>query len=145
MILDSARPTRKVIIKEQLATDVEISPADLAKVAADAIDAKKGSEVVILDMSDLIGIVDLFVIATGASKRRISTMIEEVDQRLRGHGRRKLRIEGLDTCEWVLADYGDLAVHILMEDARRFYALERLWGDAPRIHWEPADTLNSQG
>ena len=111
--------------------------AELAAIAADAIDAKQGSGIVILDMGDLLGIVDVFVIGTGTSKRQVRTMLEEVDLRLGRSGRKPLRTEGLDTGEWVLADYGDLVVHIFQTEARAFYALDRLWGDAPRLLWEP--------
>ena len=88
-------------------------------------------------MGDLIGIVDIFVIGSGTSKRQVKTMIEEVDLRFGQCGRKPLRTEGLDTGEWVLADYGDLVVHIFQTAARDFYALERLWGDAPRLDWAP--------
>ena len=111
--------------------------AELAAIAAHAIDAKHGSDVLILDMGDLLGIVDIFVIGSGTSKRQVRTMIEEVDLRLGRCGRNPLRTEGLDTGEWVLADYGDLVVHIFQTEARDFYALDRLWGDAPRLFWEP--------
>ena len=106
-------------------------------IAAHAIDAKQGTGVVILDMGDLLGIVDIFVIGSGTSKRQVRTMIEEVKLRLGRYGRKPLRTEGLDTGEWVLADYGDLVIHIFQTGARDFYALERLWGDAPRLDWAP--------
>lgn len=125
-------------IENHKATGIDLPTADLAAIAADAIDAKQGSEIVVLDMGDLLGIVDLFVIASGSSKRRVRTIVEEVELRLARSGRRPLRAEGLDTGEWVLVDYGDLVVHVFQPEAREFYALERLWGDAPRLGWEPA-------
>ena len=87
-------------------------------------------------MGDLLGIVDIFVIASGASKRQVRTLVEEVDAQLERYGRSPLRIEGRGTGDWVLVDYGDLAVHIFQPEARDFYSLERLWGDAPRIQWQ---------
>ena len=109
----------------------------MALVAAEAIDDKRGFEVVILDVGELLRIADVFVIATATSKRQVNALAEEVMDQLRQYGRRPLRIEGKDTGEWVLVDYGDLVVHLFQPDARAFYSLERLWGDAPRIAWEP--------
>ena len=108
----------------------------MAEIAADALDTKQGRDIVILDMGRLLGILDLFVIASGTSKRQVRSLAEEVDGRLEEQGRTPLRVEGMDTAEWVLFDYGDLAVHIFQPEAREFYALERLWGDAPRLSWE---------
>lgn len=105
--------------------------------AAGALDAKQGRDIVILDVGRLLGIVDLFVIASGSSKRQVRTLAEEVDLRLEEHGRVPLRVEGMDTAEWVLLDYGELAVHIFQPEAREFYTLERLWGDARRLSWTP--------
>lgn len=105
--------------------------------AADALDAKQGRDILILDMGRLLEILDLFVIASGTSKRQVRTLAEEVDLRLEERGRVPLRVEGMDTAEWLLLDYGDLAVHIFQPEAREFYALERLWGDAPRVPWAP--------
>ena len=102
------------------------------------MDSKQGRDILILEMGDLLGIVDIFVIASGASKRQVRTLAEEVDSRLVGYGRSPLRREGLDTGEWVLLDYGDLVVHIFQPEARDLYSLERLWGDAPRVPWAPA-------
>ena len=116
---------------------IHLSTEELAAVAAEAIDSKQGRDIAILRMGDLLGIVDLFVIASGTSKRQVRTLAQEVDDRLGQRGRPPLRREGLDTAEWVLLDYGDLVVHIFQPDARDLYALERLWGDAPRVPWTP--------
>ena len=122
---------------------IDLQPEELASYAADAMDGKQGRDIVILDMGDLLGIVDTFVIASGASKRQVRTLAEEVDGELERYGRSPLRLEGMDTAEWVLLDYGDLAVHIFQPEARDLYSLERLWGDAPRVPWAP--TLGVDG
>ena len=119
------------------AATIDLPPEELASVAADAMDDKQGHDIVILDMGNLLGIVDTFVIASGTSKRQVRTLAEEVDTQLEQLGRAPLRVEGMDTAEWVLLDYGDLAVHIFQPDARDLYSLERLWGDAPRVPWAP--------
>ena len=104
--------------------------------AARAIDDKKGADISILDVSELLQIVDAFVIATGANRRQVQALAEAVDERLREEGRRPLREEGRTEGEWLLLDYGDLVVHVFQPESRDYYSLERLWGDAPRLAWE---------
>ena len=137
----------QVSITHDQAAGFDLPSGELATVAADAIDRKQGHDIVILDVGDLLGIVDMFVIASGTSKRQVRTLAEEVDVTLERHSRSPLRREGMDTAEWVLLDYGDLAVHIFQPEARDFYSLERLWGDAPRMAWVPpvADSWAAAG
>ena len=110
----------------------------MARTAADALADKKGVDIVLLEVGDLLAITGVFVIATGTSRPHVQTLAEEVEKRLKEVGRRPLREEGRREGEWVLIDYGDFIIHIFQPEAREFYGLERLWGDAPRIEWEPA-------
>ena len=119
------------------AIPIDATSAELAQLAAAAIDDKKGTDVTILDVSELLQIVDAFVIATGGSRRQVQALAESVDERLRERGRRPLRQEGKTEGEWVLLDYGDIVVHVFQPEPRDYYSLERLWGDAPRIAWDP--------
>ncbi len=100
-----------------------------------AADAKKAADVVILDVGDVLGIADLFVIASGANDRQVRTIVDHVEEALRILGRRPLRREGRADSRWVLLDYGDVVVHVFRDDVRRFYDLERLWADAGRVDW----------
>jgi ribosome-associated protein len=109
----------------------------LAKAAADALADKKGVDIVLLDVGDLLTITDVFVIATGTSRPHVQALSEHVVERLKDAGRRPLRDEGLEQAEWVLLDYGDFVVHVFQDEQRHYYGLERLWGDAPRVEWEP--------
>jgi ribosome-associated protein len=112
-----------------------------AQRAATAIDDKKGLGVVLLDVSGLLVITDIFVIATGTSTRHAKTLAEEVEAQLKANDRRPLRTEGFEDSTWVLLDYGDVVVHVFDEPTRDYYDLERLWGDAPRLEFvtsEPA-------
>jgi ribosome-associated protein len=109
-----------------------------AQTAAAAIDDKKGLGVVLLDVSGLLVITDMFVIASGTSRRHVLTLAEVVEERLRDLERRPLRREGLESATWVLLDYGDVVVHLFDEPTRRYYDLERLWVDAPRTEFDPA-------
>ncbi len=97
-----------------------------------------GEDVVVLDVSELLWICDLFLIATGRTDRRVKTLAEEVIHRLAEEGRRPLRTEGLRDARWVLLDYGDVVVHLFQPEVRGYYELERLWGDAPRIDYPAA-------
>ncbi len=83
-------------------------------------------------------ITDLFVIASGTSRRHVLTLVEETEKQLKDIERRPLRREGMEGGQWVLLDYGDVVVHVFDEETRAYYDLERLWGNAPRLEFEPA-------
>ncbi|MHB8465025.1 MAG: ribosome silencing factor [Acidimicrobiales bacterium] len=104
------------------------------EVAAQAALAKKGDDVLILEVGEVLAITDSFVIASAPNERLVRAIAEEVEKRVKEEGGPgPLRIEGLREGEWVLLDYGDFVVHLFREDTRRFYDLERLWADAPRV------------
>jgi ribosome-associated protein len=105
--------------------------------AARAADDKKGAETVVLAVGAVLALTDHFVITHGTNPRQVRTIAEEVERRITELGGPKpLRIEGLDDLSWVLLDYGDFVVHVFNEDARRYYELERLWADVPKVEWE---------
>ncbi len=85
-------------------------------------------------------ITDMFVIATGTSRRHVLTLAEETEAKLKESDRRPLRREGFDDAQWVLLDYGDVVVHVFDQETRAYYDLERLWGDAPREEWSTVPT-----
>lgn len=114
-------------------TDIHQETLDAARAAVAAIEDKKGIEPALLDVSGLLGVTDLFLIASGTSSRHVRTLVDEVEERLRALGRKPLRREGVEYGHWVLLDYGDLVVHIFDAENREYYDLERLWGDAPRL------------
>lgn len=112
-------------------------PFELCRLAALAAADKKADRPVILDVGRLLGIVDAFVICSGANDRQVRTIAEEVEARLKADGGPSpLRVEGRDEAVWVLLDYGDFLVHIFLEEWRTYYDLERLWKDAPRVEWD---------
>jgi ribosome-associated protein len=114
----------------------------LARAAGDALYAKNGSDIVLLDVEEAFFLSDVFVIATGTSRINVQALADHVEEKLKEHYDIKpLRVEGRSQGEWVLVDFGDIIVHIFQAEAREFYSLERLWGDAGRIKWvEPAVT-----
>jgi ribosome-associated protein len=112
---------------------------DRARIAAQAADDKKAEDIVVLDVGDIMGIVDAFVIAHASNTRLVRAIVDEVrEQLLVLAGVKPRSVEGHDDWSWVLLDYGDLVVHIFLEETREFYGLERLWTDAPRIAWKGA-------
>lgn len=84
-------------------------------------------------MSQLLVVTDVFLIASGTSRRHVQTLAEEVESRLKEIDRRPLRREGLEDASWVLLDYGDLILHVFDQETRAYYDIERLWSDAPRL------------
>jgi ribosome-associated protein len=112
---------------------------DWVCLAARAAADKGGADTTVLEVGRVLAIVDAFVITCGRNRRQVATIADEVRQRLRSEaGRSPLRTEGLEDSEWVLIDYGDFVVHVFLDETRRYYTLERLWADAPRLEWEPA-------
>ncbi|HSL57872.1 MAG TPA: ribosome silencing factor [Acidimicrobiales bacterium] len=107
--------------------------------AARAADAKGGTDTVVLDVGDVLSITDAFVITSAGNSRLVKTIVDEVEERVKADGGPSpRRIEGLDRLEWVLLDYGVFVVHVFLDETRRFYELERLWSDVPRLDWAPA-------
>jgi len=106
-------------------------------VAARASWEKGGEDTVILSVGETLSITDAFVITSGSNPRMIRTMTEEVEAKIKAAGGpAPVSIEGLDDARWVLMDYGDFVVHLLLTEAREFYQLDRLWSDAERWDWE---------
>jgi ribosome-associated protein len=91
---------------------------------------KKAEKLVVLNLQGLTSVADYFVLATASSDRQAQALADAVEAALKAEGRRPLSIEGYSS-PWILVDYGDVVFHIFHDEARRFYGLERLWGDAP--------------
>ena len=103
--------------------------AHLKKGVAALLD-KKAEKLVVLNLQGLTSMADYFVLATAGSDRQAQALADAVEAALKAEGRRPLSIEGYSS-PWILVDYGDVVFHIFHDEARRFYGLERLWGDAP--------------
>jgi ribosome-associated protein len=99
-----------------------------------AVDDKKGGDLVLLDISEIASFASYFVICSGDSSRQIQAIADEVELRMREqNGIRPAHVEGYRNAEWILLDYADIVVHVFSKNARAFYDLERLWRDAKRI------------
>jgi len=109
-------------------------------VAARAADAKLGTDVVVLEVGEVLALCGWFVIASAANERQVKAICDEVEQQVHEAGGPKpARIEGLADRQWVLIDYGDVVVHVFQREQREFYDLDRLWADVPRLDWaDPA-------
>ena len=116
-----------------------VTASDISKIderirwALQAAAEKKAIDLTVLDLRGIASFTDFFVIATGANKRQVQAISDEVVEQLKRRGTRSARVEGYQTAEWILIDYGDFIVHVFDEKARRFYDLERLWRDARRV------------
>ena len=109
----------------------------LALLCRDLAENRKAENVVVLDVTKVSSITDYFVIATGTNRRQVQAISDEVVEQLKHSGTRAARVEGYQTAEWILVDYGDFVLHVFDEKARRFYDLERLWREASRIDVVP--------
>jgi ribosome-associated protein len=105
----------------------EISTAVLA-----ALD-KKAQEVVVLDLRDTPAFTDYFVVCSGQNVRQVQAIADSIEEALRGGKVRPSHVEGYERAEWVLMDFFTFIVHVFTPATRKFYSLERLWGDAERI------------
>ena len=115
-----------------------------ARVAAVAIADKKGENVSLIDLSGLLVVTDVFVIASGTSRRHVKSLADDVEAALREIDRKPIRREGTDYGEWVLLDYGDVVVHLFDHETREYYDLEHLWSNAPVIEFEYQPTQPAQ-
>lgn len=106
---------------------------EMAKKIAGILDSKKATDLSILEIGKLTSLGDYFVVASAGSTTQVKALADEVDMQLSKAGFEPKRIEGYQSCTWVLMDYYDVMVHIFFEETRGFYALDRLWADAPRI------------
>ncbi|GAA1469391.1 ribosome silencing factor [Microbacterium thalassium] len=114
---------------------------EMLDIAVAAADAKGGEDLVALDVSEPLPLVDVFLVVTGRSERNVAAIADEVEDRLLAAGHKRLRREGREESRWILLDFGDLVVHVFHEQERMYYGLERLWKDCPTVPFElPAHT-----
>ena len=107
------------------------SPTQLAHFIADIIFEKKGEECVVLDTSRTVGpLADYLIVATARGKRQVQALSEEIMDRAKAFGARRLSETGRAYGFWVLLDYGDVIVHLMQPEARRFYDIDALYSDA---------------
>ncbi|MCG7336442.1 ribosome silencing factor [Sporosarcina sp. ACRSM] len=106
----------------------------LLTTAYQAVDDKKGEDIVVLNMEGVSLIADQFIICHANSERQVQAIAKEVADKAAEIGHPVKRMEGLDLARWVLVDLGDVVVHVFHRDERGYYNLEKLWGDAPLLN-----------
>ncbi|MDU0346070.1 ribosome silencing factor [Microbacterium sp. KSW2-29] len=116
---------------------------EMARIAALAADSKSGDDIVALDVSEPLPLVDVFLLVTGRNERNVAAIADEVEEKLLEAGHKRLRREGRQESRWVLLDFGDLVVHVFHEEERVYYGLERLWKDCPVIPIELPTPANA--
>lgn len=111
---------------------------ELATTIAQIIDEKQGTDIVVLPVGDVVGITEYFVVASASNVRLVGAVSDAVLGDVRNLLERgPLRSEGTREKQWVLIDYGDVVVHIFVDEARRFYEIERLYKDIVPVAWAP--------
>lgn len=104
-----------------------------AQRAARAAIDKKAIDLVVLDVQGLSSVADYFLVCSGRSTPHVKSISDAIREELKNEGSRPLHAEGQAESGWLLLDYGDVLMHVFLEDTRAYYALERLWGDAPLL------------
>ena len=106
---------------------------NMAKLAIEALEDKKAEEIRVLDISEVSVIADLFIIAGGSNKNQVQALCDNVTEKLGRAGFPENHIEGYETANWILIDFGDIIVHIFDKENRTLYDLERIWRDGKTI------------
>jgi len=120
--------------KAEVATETGEEILARLRTAANAALDKKARGLVVLDVASLTSIADYFFICTAGSERQADAISDGIEETVRKeHGAKPLVVEGRNTGRWILMDYGDFVVHVFTDEWRKFYRLERLWGDATDI------------
>ena len=106
---------------------------EMAKLAIEALEDKKAEDIKIIDISEVSVLADYFIIAGGSNPSQIQALCNNVDEKLGRAGHPSKQIEGYETANWVLLDFGDIIVHIFDKENRLLYNLERIWRDGKAI------------
>jgi ribosome-associated protein len=129
--------------RSQILTNQSVpTTAERAVLAARAAADKLGTDTVVLEVGEVLSIVEYFVITGAPNTRQVRSIAEDVEEQIKlVEGVGPIRVEGLNDGTWVLLDYGDVVVHVFLDETREFYDLERLWSDVGRMDWEQAVTV----
>lgn len=103
-----------------------------AHAAAEAADDVKATDLVVIEVADVLAIAEVFLVATASSDRQLKAVVDRIEERLSGEGIKPLRREGTPAGGWVLLDYGDLICQLFTTEERATFGLERLWADVPQ-------------
>lgn len=113
-----------------------MEPIKFARLIAELVQDKKGFDIKILDLRNLSSIADFFVVCSADADRQVKAIADDVEEKLSKNGIKCFHKEGYESLTWVILDYFDVMVHVFKTDARNYYNLEKLWGDAPLVSLE---------
>jgi ribosome-associated protein len=117
-------------------TSAAAAARELACLAARIADDKKADHTLVLAVGDVLQITDYFVITSASNRRLVKTVVDAIEEEVKVLlGRSPVRMEGVSEQQWVLVDYGDVVVHVFVEDIRMYYEIERLYRDVPKVPW----------
>ena len=102
---------------------------EMAKLAVEALEDKKATDIKILDIAEISTLADYFIIAGGSNRNQVQAMCDNVQEKLGRAGYTEYKTEGYEAANWILLDFGDIVVHLFDEENRLFYDLERIWRD----------------
>ncbi|MEV4775052.1 ribosome silencing factor [Microbacterium sp. LTA6] len=117
---------------------------EMLQLAANAAASKGGEDLVALNVSEPLPLVDIFLLVTGNSERNVAAIADEIEDTLIEAGHKRVRREGRSEARWVLLDFGDLIVHVFHQEERVYYGLERLWKDCPVVPIQLAETVTGE-
>jgi ribosome-associated protein len=106
-----------------------------ATICARICDDNRAKDILLLDLRQATPLLDFFMIATASTRRQANAIAIEIDHEMKALREFKLGMEGTEEGSWILIDYGDFVVHLFTPEARAYYSLEEIWGDAPRLEW----------
>ena len=115
---------------------MENKSQEMVKLAIEALEDKKASDIHVLDIGNVTVIADYFVIAGGNNRNQLQAMCDEVSQKLGRAGFIEKSTEGYETAGWILLDYGDIVIHLFDKENRALYDLERIWRDGKMLDLE---------
>ena len=114
-------------------TNTKEDALNIAKEIVKALDEKKAENIKTLDISNVSVMADYFIIASGNNRNQLQAICDNVIEKLHKTGHDLKQVEGYDTANWILMDYGDVIVHIFDKENRLFYDLERIWSDGKEV------------
>ena len=114
-------------------TPKDIAPRAMADLVVDAASDTKGEDILVLNVSEVTTIADLFIIVSGRGERQVQAIADKIVEKAKASGRQPVGVEGYTAGRWILIDLGDVVVHAFVPEEREVYRLERLWGDAPVV------------
>ncbi len=106
---------------------------EMTKLVIQALEDKKGNDIHVIEISEVSSVADYFIIASGTNRNQVQALIDNVDETLGKAGFQVKQIEGYDSANWILMDYGDVIVHVFDQENRLLYNLENMWRNGKQI------------